>query len=260
VTQTRYRTETTQEQVPVTRTVYDSVMVTKMVKQPYTVCEQVPATIYVPTCETQLVNKVVTRYVPQQVTEQVPVTRYQKVVETQGSYVNRQVPVVQNVVQCGHHAGCGCGKPKVKAVVTGYQCEQVYVEKPVCKTVASTEYKTVCRTKMVPVQETVQCQQVVRKMVPQQVMRNVTRVAYNEVPVQVCEKRPRQVQEMVTRCVTRQVPEQVQVTVMQCVAKQVQTQVPVTSCVLVPAVAPAPAVAPTAQATPAPSAQASGQN
>lgn len=256
VTQTRYRMETTQEQVPVTRTVFDSVMTTKMVKQPYTVSEQVPSTIYNSVCETQMVNKVVTRYVPQQVTEQVPVTRYQKVVETQGSYVNRQVPVVQNVVQCGHHGGCGCGKAKVKSVVTGYQCEQVYVEKPVCKTVATTDYKTVCRTKMVPVQETVACQQVVRKMVPQQVMRNVTRVAYREVPVQVCEKRPRQVQETVTRCVTRQVPEQVQVTVMECVAKQVQHQVPVTTCVMVPAVA---AVAPAEQVAPAPSAQASGQ-
>ncbi len=247
VTKTRYRTEMTQEQVPVTRTVYDSVMVTKMVKQPYTVCEQVATTIYKPVCETQMVNKVVTRYVPQQVTEQVPVTRYQKVTETQGSYVTRQVPVVQNVVQCGHHGLCGCGKAKVKAVVTGYECEQVYDEKPVCKTVASTEYKTVCRTKMVPVQETVSCQQLVRKMVPQQVMRNVTKVAYREVPVQVCEKRARQVQETVTRCVARQVPEQVQVTVMECVAKQVQNQVPVTTSVMVPVSAPAASAQASAQ-------------
>lgn len=262
VTQTRYRTEMATEQVPITRTIMEPVMTTRMVKQPYTVCEQVPSTIYTPVCENQIVNKTITRMVPTQVTEQVPVTRYHKVMETQGMYVTRKVPIVQNVVQCGHHGGCGCGHGKVRPVVTGYQCVQDYVEKPVCRTVTSTEYKTVCRTKMVPVQETVAVQQVVKKMVPQQVMRNVTRVKYNEVPVQVCEMRPRQVQEVVSRTVCRKVPEQVQMTVMECVAKQVQTQVPVTTCVLVPAAAPAAAapvaVAPAAAPVAAP--QASGQN
>lgn len=248
VTQTRYRMETNQEQVPVTRTVYDRVMTTKMVKQPYTICEQVPVTIYKPVCETQMVTKEVTRYCRQQVMEQVPVTRYQRVTETQGQYVARQVPIVQNVVTCGHHGGCGCAKAKVRPVVTGYNCEQVYVEKPVCKTVATTEYKTVCRTKMVPVKETVTVPHVVKKMVPEQVMRNVTRVAYREVPMQVCEMKPRQVQETVTRCVTRKVPEQVQVTVMQCVAKQVPQQVAVTTCQWVPAAQETAAVAPTASA------------
>lgn len=262
VTQTRYRTEMATEQVPVTRTIMEPVMTTKVVRQPYTVCETVPSTIYTPVCETRIVNKTITRYVPTQVTEQVPVTRYHKVMETQGMYVTRKVPVVQNVVQCGHHGGCGCGHAKVRPVVTGYQCEQVYVEKPVCRTVTSTEYRTVCRTKMVPVQETVAVQQVVKKMVPQQVMRNVTRVKFNEVPVQVCEMRPRQVQDVVTRTVCRKVPEQVQFTVMDCVPRLVETQVPVTTCVLMPAVAAAPAapvaVAPAAAPLAAP--QASGQN
>lgn len=259
VTQTRYRTEMATEQVPVTRTIMEPVMTTRMVKQPYTVCEQVPSTIYTPVCETQVVNKTITRMVATQVTEQVPVTRYHKVMETQGSYVTRKVPVVQNVVQCGHHGGCGCGHAKVRPVVTGYQCEQVYVEKPVCRTVTSTEYRTVCRTKMVPVQETVAVRQVVKRMVPQQVMRNVTRVKYNEVPVQVCEMRPRQVQETVTRTVCRKVPEQVQFTVMDCVPRLVETQVPVTTCVLMPA-APAAAPAPVAAAAPLAVPQASGQN
>ncbi len=143
-TQTLYRRECRTETVPVTRMVPELVNETRtvtcytpeqrMVNKPVTryVCEPttvvqkcyrpvpvtrtIQRTIYQTYCTTEMVNKVITRMIPECVTETVPVMKMNKVVEPQVCYVTQRipstsyVPVVTCVHSCGHRCGGGCGQ------------------------------------------------------------------------------------------------------------------------------------------------------
>jgi hypothetical protein len=194
--QTYYRRECRTETVPVTRMVPECVNetrtitcytpqqqivnkpVTRYVCEPTTVTQKcyhripvtrvVQRTIYQTYCTTEMVNKVVTRMVPECVTETVPVTKMHKVCEPQLTTVTQKIPVTSYVPvvtcshSCGHKCGAGgCGQCGGATVCVRYQpvttCtyQEVQVMKPTIKFIPETRYVQRTRTKFNPVQETI---------------------------------------------------------------------------------------------------------
>jgi hypothetical protein len=154
---------------PVTRYVCEPTTVVQKCYRRIPVTRTVERTIYQTYCTTEMVNKVITRMVPECVTETVPVTKMRKVVEPQLCTVTQRipatsyVPVVTCAHSCGHRCGgggCGvCGG--ATACVISYRpvatCtyQQVQVMKPTVRFVPETCYVQRTRTKFNPVQHTV---------------------------------------------------------------------------------------------------------
>ena len=194
--QTLYRQECRTETVPVTRMVRECVNetrtvtcytpqqqmvnkeVTTYVCEPTTVVQKsyrpvpvtrtVQRTIYQTYCTTEMVNKTITRMIPECVTETVPITKNRKVVEPQLCTVTQRVPATSYVPvvtcshSCGHRCGGGgCGQCGGATVCVQYRpvatCtyQQVQVWRPTVKFVPETCYVQRTRTKFNPVQETV---------------------------------------------------------------------------------------------------------
>ncbi len=190
--QTLYRTEYRTESVPVTRMVSETVNETrtytvcvpqqKVVRQPVSriVCEpvtmtrrcyrpisvtkNVERTVYQTVCSTEIVNKVVTRMIPQCINEMVPVTQFHPVCENQLCYVTQRiptttmVPVVTCAHTCGHRCGGGCGQcggatycVQYRPVTTCVE-QQVAVWRPVVRQVPETITVPRQRTTFTPVQ------------------------------------------------------------------------------------------------------------
>ena len=101
---------------PVTRYVCEPTTVVQKCYRPVPVTRTIQRTIYQTYCTTEMVNRVITRNIPECVTETVPVTRMHKVVEPQVCYVTQRipstsyVPVVTCVHSCGHRCSGGCGQ------------------------------------------------------------------------------------------------------------------------------------------------------
>ncbi len=252
--QTLYRNECRTETVPVTRMVRECVNETRtvtcytpqqeMVTKPVTryVCEPttvvqksyrpvpvsriVQRTIYQTYCTTEMVNKTITRMIPECVTETVPVTKHRKVVEPQLCYVTQRIPATSYVpvVTCGHSCGhrCsgGCGQCGGATVCVQYRpvttCtyQQVPVMRPTVKLVPETCYVQRTRTKYNPVQETVTVP--VRKMnrVPCATVNEcVTDYQMQAYDCTVTKMVARPVTQMVTVCQTKMIPQSSTVTV-----------------------------------------------
>jgi hypothetical protein len=253
-TQTLYRRECRTETVPVTRMVPELVNETRtvtcytpqqrMVSKPVTryVCEPttvvqkcyrpvpvtrtVQRTIYQTYCTTEMVNKVITRMIPECVTETVPVTKMHKVVEPQLCYVTQRipttsyVPVVTCVHSCGHRCSGGCGQcggatACVRyAPVTTCTYQQVQVTRPAVRFVPETTYVQRTRTKFNPVQETISVPQVKVNRVPcATVNQCVTDVKMQSYDVTVTRLVRKPVTETVTVCETTMIPHSSTVTV-----------------------------------------------
>ena len=253
--QTQYRTEYRTENVPVTRMVPETVnetrTITRFIPQQETVNKQVithyvcepvtevkkcyrpilvtknvEKTLYQTYCTNEIVNKEITRFVPECVTETVPVTRTHKVVEQALTYVTQKVPVTSMVpvVTCAHTCGHRCGGGACGACggvttcvqyrpVTTYACQQVPVMRPTVKCVPETTYVQRTRTKMMPVKQTVQvCQNKVNR-VPYQVTQCITFKEFQsyDVPITRIVKRP--IYGTVQVCVTKMIPESTTVVV-----------------------------------------------
>ncbi len=253
-TQTLYRNECRTETVPVTRMVRECVNETRtvtcytpqqeMVTKPVTryVCEPttvvqksyrpvpvskiVQRTIYQTYCTTEMVNKTITRMIPECVTETVPVTKHRKVVEPQLCYVTQRIPATSYVpvVTCGHSCGhrCsgGCGQCGGATACVQYRpvttCtyQQVPVMRPTVRLVPETCYVQRTRTKYNPVQETVTVP--VRKVnrVPcGTVNQCVTEYQMQAYDCTVTKMVARPVTQMVTVCQTKMIPQSSTVTV-----------------------------------------------
>jgi hypothetical protein len=300
--QTLYRTECRTESVPVTRWVSETVNETrtytvcvpqqKVVKQPVCriVCEpitmtrrcyrpvpitkNVERTVYETQCSNEIVNKVITRMVPQCINEMVPVTQFHPVCEYQTCYITQRiptttmVPVVTCAHTCGHQCGGGCGQCGGATYCVQYRpvttCvdQQVAVTRPVVRQVPETIMVPRQRTTFTPVQETVQVCQLKVDRIPHKFVQTVCTVEMQPYDVTVTEIVPKRVTDWVettvcvmvpeqrsvvvpvVRCrpvtdtVTRQVPVcvpyQVPCTVMTTQVRPVTHQVPVTQCVMVP--------------------------
>ncbi len=254
-TQTLYRTECRTENVPVTRMVREVVNETRtvtrytpqqqMVNKPVTriVCEPttvvqkcwrpvpvtktVQRTIYQTYCTTEMVNKVITRMIPECVTETVPVTKMRKVVEPQVCYVTQRipstsyVPVVTCAHTCGHRCGGGgCGACGGATACVGYRpvttCtyQQVPVTRPAVKFVPETCYVQRTRTKFNPVQQTVTVPVTKVNRVPcGTVNQCVTEYQMQSYDVTVTKVITKPVTETVTVCETKMIPNYSTVTV-----------------------------------------------
>jgi hypothetical protein len=254
-TQTLYRTECRTETVPVTRMVRECVNetrtvtcytpqqqmvtkpVTRVVCEPTTVVQKcwrpipvtktVQRTIYQTYCTTEMVNKVITRMIPECVTETVPVTKMRKVCEPQLTYVTQRipatsyVPVVTCAHTCGHRCGGGgCGQCGGATACVGYRpvttCtyQQVPVMRPAVRFVPETCYVQRTRTKFNPVQETV-CVPVrkVNRVPCGTVNQCVTGYQMQSYDVTVTRMVPKPITETVTVCETTMIPHSSTVTV-----------------------------------------------
>jgi hypothetical protein len=254
-TQTLYRRECRTESVPVTRMVRECVNetrtvtcytpqqqmvnkeVTRYVCEPTTVVQKsyrpvpvtriVQRTIYQTYCTTEMVNKTITRMIPECVTETVPITKNRKVVEPQLCTVTQRVPATSYVpvVTCGHSCGhrCGgggCGQCGGATVCVQYRpittCtyQQVQVMRPTVRFVPETCYVQRTRTKFNPVQETVTVP--VRKMnrVPcATVNQCVTDYQMQPYDVTITKMVPKPITQTVMVCQTTMIPHSSTVTV-----------------------------------------------
>ena len=269
---------TPQQQIvnkPVTRYVCEPTTVVQKCYRPVPVSRIVERTIYQTYCTTEMVNKVVTRMVPECVTETVPITKMRKVVEPQLCTVTQRIPATSYVPvvtcshSCGHKCGGGgCGQCGGATVCVRYQpvttCsyQEVQVWKPTVKFVPETCYVQRVRTKFNPVQETV-CVPVrkVNRVACGTVNQCVTDYQMQSYDVTVCKMVRRPITETVQVCETTMIPHtstvNVQVTkckpVTEMVARQtsvcVPYQVPVT--VMTTQTRPVVQQVPTAQSVPA---------
>ena len=96
---------------PVTRYVCEPTTVVQKCYRPIPVTRTVERTIYQTYCTTEMVNKVITRMVPECVNETVPVTKMRKVIEPQLCTVTQRIPATSYVpvVTCRHSCGHRCG-------------------------------------------------------------------------------------------------------------------------------------------------------
>jgi hypothetical protein len=264
---------------PVHRVVCEPVTMTRRCYRPVPVTKNVQRTIYKARCSTEIVEKVVTRMIPQCVEEVVPVTRMIPVCEQQLCYVTQRIPTTTMVPvvtcrhPCGHRCGGGCGQCGGATACVGYRpvttCveQQVPVMKPVVRHVPETIQVQRQRMTFIPVKETVQVPQMKVERIPIPIVQCVTTIDmqpyeitvteivpkrvtdYVEVPVTtmvpeqqtvvVPTVRCRPVTENVTRQVPVCVPYQVPVTVMTTQVRPVAQQVPLTRTVMVPTTVPA---------------------
>jgi hypothetical protein len=273
--QTLYRQECRTETVPVTRMVREVVnetrsvtcytrqqeMVTKQVTRfvcepttvvlksyrPVPVSRMVERPIYQTYCTTEMVNKVITRMIPECVTETVPVTKMRKVVEPQVCYVTQRipstsyVPVVTCVHSCGHRCGGGCGQCGGATACVQYRpvttCtyQQVPVTRPAVRLVPETCYVQRTRTKFNPVQETITVP--VKKLNRVQcgvVNQCVTDYQMQAYDCTVTKMVARPVTETVTVCETKMIPNTSTVTVPVAKCRPVTEYVPRQVSVCVP--------------------------
>ena len=246
--QTYYRQECRTETVPVTRMVPELVNetrtvtcytpqqqivnkpVTRYVCEPTTVVQKcyrripvtrtVERTIYQTYCTTEMVNKTITRMIPECVTETVPVTKMRKTVEPQLCTVKQPIPVTSYVPvvtcshSCGHRCGGGgCGQCGGATVCVSYRpvttCsyQEVQVWKPTVKFVPETCYVQRTRTKFNPVQHTV-CVPVkkVNRVPCGTVSQCVTDWQTQSYDVTVCKMVRRPITETVQVCETKMIP------------------------------------------------------
>lgn len=272
---TQYRTEMRTENVPVTRMVSEVVnvprtitfcelvqetvnkSVTRYVCEPATVVERryrpvpttkmVERTLYHASCSTEMIDKIVTRMVPQCVTENVPVTQMHPVIETKVCYENQKVPVTTMVPvvtcthACGHKCGGGgCGSCGGATTCVTYRpvvsCvnQQVAVTRPVKSYRAETVYVLMTRTKFVPVSEKCQVPRVKVNMIPYTVTRCETEIKMEPYEVTVCRMVQKPIVETVPVCVTRMVPHTKTETVQRVVCKPVTETVSRQVAVCVP--------------------------
>lgn len=246
--QTYYRRECRTETVPVTRMVPELVNetrtvtcytpqqqivnkpVTRYVCEPTTVVQKcyrripvtrtVERTIYQTYCTTEMVNKTITRMVPECVTETVPVTKMRKTVEPQLCTVKQPIPVTSYVPvvtcshTCGHRCGGGgCGQCGGATVCVRYRpvttCtyQEVQVMRPTVKFVPETCYVQRTRTKFNPVQQTV-CVPVrkVNRVACGTVSQCVTDWQMQSYDVTVCKMVRRPITETVQVCETTMIP------------------------------------------------------
>jgi hypothetical protein len=211
----------------VTRYVCEPTTVVQKCYRPVPVTKTVQRTIYQTYCTTEMVNKVITRMVPECVTETVPVTKMRKVVEPQLCTVTQRVPatsyvpVVTCVHSCGHRCGGGgCGQCGGATACVSYRpvatCtyQQVQVMRPTVKFVPETCYVQRTRTKFNPVQETVCVPQVKVNRVPCATVNEcVTDFKMESYDVQVVRMVPKPITETVTVCETTMIPQSSTVTV-----------------------------------------------
>ena len=147
-------------------------------------------TVLQPRTVTDMVSQTQTQLVPQTYTESVPVTTTRQVVEEQGGYELRSVPVTVTVPGCApgtagafaawrpllevrrrswlrpqvrsplrrrlrpvwrHRGRRICGRSRTVTQTT-YTCQQVYVSRPVVRSVPETTYVNQTKSRMVPVQ------------------------------------------------------------------------------------------------------------
>ena len=247
--QTYYRQECRTETVPVTRMVPELVNetrtvtcytpqqqivnkpVTRYVCEPTTVVQKcyrripvtrtVERTIYQTYCTTEMVNKTITRMIPECVTETVPITKMRKVVEPQLCTVKQPIPVTSYVpvVTCSHSCGhtvrrrrmwsmrrsdglrAAIGRSRRAPIRRCKSCE------PTVKFVPETCYVQRTRTKFNPVQQTV-CVPVKRvNRVPcGTVSQCVTDWQTQSYDVTVCKMVRRPITETVQVCETTMIP------------------------------------------------------
>ena len=254
--QTCYRTECRTETVPITRMVPECVnetrtvtcytpqqqwvnkQITRYVCEPTTVVQKcyrpipvtrtIQRTIYQTYCTTEMVNKVITRMIPECVNETVPITKMHRVVEpqlvtvTQAIPCTSYVPVVSCTHTCGHRCGgggCGqCGGATAciirYAPVTTCTYQQVQVTRPAVRFVPETVYVQRTRTKFNPVQQTI-CVPVVKyNRVPcATVNQCVVEMQMQSFDVNVTRMVPKPVTQTVTVCQTTMIPHSSTVTV-----------------------------------------------
>jgi hypothetical protein len=113
-----------------------------------------------------MVPRVVTSYTTENFTETVPVTTSRNVVEECGSFETRNVPRIVAgpgcTHGCGHRCGSGCkscsgnGAGGCPSTTTVMECQQVFVSRPVTRTVTETCYVQQTKTRTVPVHKTVE--------------------------------------------------------------------------------------------------------
>jgi hypothetical protein len=244
---------------PVTRYVCEPTTVVQKCYRPVPVTRTVERTIYQTYCTTEMVNKVITRMIPECVTETVPVTKMRTVVEPQLCTVTQRIPSTSYVPVVTCSQGCGrCGGTSACVryqPVTTCTYQQVQVMRPTPRYIPETCYVQRTRTKFNPVQETVcvpvrkvnrvacgtvnQCVTDVQmqsydvtvvKMVPKPITETVTVCETTMIPhsstVNVQVRKCRPVTEMVTRQTSVCVPYQVPVTVMTSQVRPVVQQVP----------------------------------
>jgi hypothetical protein len=212
---------------PVTRVVCEPTTVVQKCWRPVPVTKTVQRTIYQTYCTTEMVNKVITRMIPECVTETVPVTKMRKVVEPQVCYVTQRipstsyVPVVTCAHTCGHRCGgggcgqCGGATACVRYTpVTTCTYQQVPVTRPAVRFVPETCYVQRTRTKFNPVQETVTVPvRKVNRVACGTVNQCVTDYQMQSYDVTVTKMVPRPITETVTVCETRMIPNSSTVTV-----------------------------------------------
>ena len=165
--------------------------VTTMQKQQRYVTVQKPITrtVMQPRSVTVMASQVQTSMVPETYTETVPVTTTRQVVEEQGGYVTQAIPVTTTVsagcapaagcgvagglfsrctggIGCGHKCGhrCGgscslCGGYAAGEYTTQTSCTytQVYVSRPVVRSVPETTYVNQTRTVWFPCRRSFRC-------------------------------------------------------------------------------------------------------
>lgn len=257
VMKTFHRVEYRCETVPVTRTVFDKQMVTKvvtvhvphkrMVQKPVTrtrfhkvyevkrvtrhrpVTECVPVTVTIPRKVVTMQPVTRTRYVKEYDTELVPVTRFRKVVDYVGGY-EQQTVAVPAPGASSHHGllsmfnACGL-LSCFGSVPCQIVCQTVYVCKPIEHYFPETVMvpKTVCR--IVPVPYT--CVEPVCTIVPEPVtlMKPVTLFVPYECDVPVVKMVPECYTDIVTVCEVTMVPTQQVRSVPVCVPRQVTEMV-----------------------------------
>ena len=211
---------------PVTRYVCEPTTVVQKSYRPVPVTKIVQRTIYQTYCTTEMVNKTITRMIPECVTETVPVTKNRKVVEPQLCYVTQRIPTTSYVpvVTCGHSCGhrCsgGCGQCGGATACVQYRpvttCtyQQVPVMKPTVRFVPETCYVQRTRTKYNPVQETVTVPVKKINRVPCAVVNQcVTDYQMQAYDCTVTKMVARPVTETVTVCQTKMIPHSQTVTV-----------------------------------------------
>jgi hypothetical protein len=174
-----------------------------------------------------MVNKVITRMIPECVTDTVPVTKMHKVVEPQLTSVTQRipstsyVPVVTCAHTCGHRCGGGgCGACGGVTTCVSYRpvttCtyQQVQVMRPTVRFVPETCYVQRTRTKFNPVQQTV-CVPVtkVNRVPCATVNQCVTEYQMQSYDVTVTRMVPKPITEQVTVCQTTMIPHSSTVTV-----------------------------------------------
>ena len=189
------RQQTVNQQV--TKTVYNPVTTTQKQQLYVTVQKPITRTVLQPRSVTVMTSKVQTSVVPETYTDRVPVTTTRQVVEEQGCYVTQAIPVTTTVPvagcstaggghgglfsrcsggagcghKCGHRCGGGCGLCGGYAdggYTTQTSCtyQQVYVSRPVVRSVSETNYVNQTKTRLVPVQQVVQVPETQTQLVP----------------------------------------------------------------------------------------------